>query len=67
MEKNSALGSLMRMRSPKRIWQIFDLVCVSNYFDGRFGNKMSVDDSREVFRHILKLAKKQFEQEQELK
>lgn len=34
---------------------MFDLICTKNYFAGQFGGKVPVDESRLVFKKIVKL------------
>jgi hypothetical protein len=48
-------ADLLRMRSPKKVDLIFDMVCAGNYFAGQFGNPIPVDKNREVLEHIKKL------------
>ena len=55
MRDNHPFKELLRMRSPKRVDEIFDLVCAQNYFNGQFNNNIEVDENREVFEHIKKL------------
>lgn len=56
--KSGPFDDLLRMRSPKHVDQIFDLICAHNYFCGRFDSKIPVEESREAFEHIKKLLKK---------
>lgn len=50
--KDEPFDELLRMRSPKRVDEMFDLVCANNYFRGQFGLPIPVDKSREVFKKI---------------
>ncbi len=58
MKENLVIKELLRMRSPKNVDQMFDLICAHNYFQGQFNGKIPVDDSRKVFEKIKKLLKK---------
>ena len=42
----------MKLKDPD---EIFDLVCVSNYFCGNFNQSIPVDESRKAFKRIKKL------------
>lgn len=48
-------ADMLRMRSPKNVDMIFDMVCAGNYFAGRFQGNMPVEKNREIFAHIKKL------------
>jgi len=48
----SSFKMIMRLKDPL---QIFDLICVANYFAGNFGLDAPVDESREAFGRIKKL------------
>jgi hypothetical protein len=58
MNKKHPYQSLLRIRSPKKVDMIFDMVCSYNYFAGQFQNPIPVDESRLVFEHIKKLLSK---------
>jgi len=53
--KDEPFDELLRWRSPKRVDEMFDLVCVNNYFRGQFGLPIQVDKSREVFKRIKEI------------
>ena len=38
--------------------EIFDLICVANYFAGNFNQNVPVEESRKAFEHIKRLIKK---------
>ena len=57
--KQTAWDSLLRIRNPKRVDEMFDLVCAGNYFAGQFNGQIPVEESRKVFEHIKKLLSKQ--------
>lgn len=58
MKENAVILELLKIRSPKKVDEIFDLLCANNYFAGQFGLNIPVDESRKVFAHIKKLLKK---------
>lgn len=55
MRENHPFKELLRWRSPKRVDEMFDLVCFYNYNCGNFKGNIPVEESREVFEHIKKL------------
>jgi hypothetical protein len=57
INKEHPLDEVLRWRSPKRVDEMFALVCFNNYIAGQFGQKIPVDKSREVFEKIKKLLK----------
>lgn len=42
----------------KDLSEMFDLTCVTNYFAGQFGNKVPVDESRNIFNLIVSSSRK---------
>jgi hypothetical protein len=58
------LDELLRWRSPKKVDEMFDLVCANNYFRGQFGQPIPVEKSRLVFNKIKKLLKNGEQREQ---
>lgn len=49
---DQSFKQILRLKNPLRI---FDLVCLRNYFAGRFDLNVPVDDSRKAFERIKKL------------
>jgi len=52
MKNEHPLDELLRWRSPKRVDEMFDLVCFNNFVAGQFDGKIPVDKNREVFKRI---------------
>lgn len=45
---------IMKLKDPE---EIFDLICVANYFCGNFNQPIPVENSREAFKRIKILLK----------
>jgi hypothetical protein len=49
---NHILRTIKGLKDPD---QIFDLICVANYFAGNFDQKIPVNESREAFEVLKKI------------
>lgn len=52
------LKQCLRWRDPKRVDEMFNLICAANFFAGQFEGHIPTEESREVFEHIKKLLSK---------
>ncbi len=59
MKKEKTYGWILRKKKLKDLTGMLDYICTANYFDGKFGNKIRVEENREAFEHIINLINKE--------